>query len=145
MALSIPALVLTNLISIQSHSAKRRLEWGTRQYLYDTAGQINTVFGNGTFQRMYVYLNGRQLAEYFNNTTYFPLTDHLGSTRLLMGVDGSVQESDDYYPYGEPITAGTQSLLKFTGKERDGESGLDNFGARYDASSLGRNFNGGRR
>jgi RHS repeat-associated protein len=28
--------------------------------------------------------------------------------------------------------------FKFTGKERDSESGLDNFGARYDASSLGR-------
>jgi RHS repeat-associated protein len=27
---------------------------------------------------------------------------------------------------------------KFTGKERDAESGLDNFGKRYDASSLGR-------
>jgi RHS repeat-associated protein len=27
---------------------------------------------------------------------------------------------------------------KFTGKEQDIESGLDNFGARYDASSLGR-------
>ena len=27
---------------------------------------------------------------------------------------------------------------KFTGKERDAESGLDNFGARFDASSLGR-------
>ena len=26
----------------------------------------------------------------------------------------------------------------FTGKERDSESGLDNFGARYDSSSLGR-------
>jgi RHS repeat-associated protein len=27
---------------------------------------------------------------------------------------------------------------KFTGKERDAESGLDNFGARYDSSSMGR-------
>lgn len=27
---------------------------------------------------------------------------------------------------------------KFTGKERDSESGLDNFGARYDSSSVGR-------
>jgi RHS repeat-associated protein len=26
---------------------------------------------------------------------------------------------------------------KFTGKERDSESGLDNFGARYDASTMG--------
>jgi len=108
------------------------------QYLYDANGQINTVFGNGVFQRMYVYLGSKQLAEYFNNTTFFPLTDHLGSTRLLTGLDGSVQESDDYYPYGEPITTGTQSLLKFTGKERDTESGLDNFGARYYGSSMGR-------
>jgi RHS repeat-associated protein len=34
--------------------------------------------------------------------------------------------------------AGTDPVYKFTGKERDAESGLDNFGARYDASSLGR-------
>ena len=27
---------------------------------------------------------------------------------------------------------------KFTGKERDSESGLDNFGARYNSSNLGR-------
>ena len=27
---------------------------------------------------------------------------------------------------------------RYTGKERDTESGLDNFGARYDSSSLGR-------
>jgi RHS repeat-associated protein len=72
------------------------------------------------------------------NTTYFIQTDHLGSTRLLTGVDQTVRESDDYYPYGEPITAGTQSLLKFSGKERDSETGLDNFGARYNAATLGR-------
>jgi RHS repeat-associated protein len=29
-------------------------------------------------------------------------------------------------------------VTHFTGKERDAESGLDNFGARFDASSLGR-------
>jgi RHS repeat-associated protein len=87
---------------------------------------------------MYAYLNGQQVGEFFNGTVYFISTDHLGSTRLLTGLDGSVQESDDYYPYGEPITTGTQSLLKFTGKERDTESGLDNFGARYYGSSMGR-------
>lgn len=32
----------------------------------------------------------------------------------------------------------SESTRKFTGKERDAESGLDNFGARYDASSIGR-------
>jgi RHS repeat-associated protein len=38
--------------------------------------------------------------------------------------DGTVQHA--------PLT------YKFTGKERDSESGLDNFGARYDSSSMGR-------
>ncbi len=36
------------------------------------------------------------------------------------------------------ITNTDPNHYKFTGKERDTESGLDNFGARYDASSLGR-------
>ena len=43
------------------------------------------------------------------------------------------------------VALGLQSLAvenrvrsRCTGKERDSESGLDNFGARYDASSLGR-------
>jgi RHS repeat-associated protein len=36
------------------------------------------------------------------------------------------------------IQRGVPQSYKFTGKERDAESGLDNFGARYNASSLGR-------
>jgi len=36
------------------------------------------------------------------------------------------------------VTNLTNQNYKFTGKERDVESGLDNFGARYDSSSLGR-------
>jgi RHS repeat-associated protein len=51
-----------------------------------------------------------------------------------------VRETDDYYPYGEliPSTPNTGDINKFTGKERDAESGLDNFGARYNASTMGR-------
>jgi RHS repeat-associated protein len=37
-----------------------------------------------------------------------------------------------------PKDGGDVSPLHFTGKERDSESGLDNFGARYDSSSMGR-------
>jgi len=50
-----------------------------------------------------------------------------------------VKESD-YYPHGGeiPIITGDSNRYKFNGKERDTESGLDNFGARYNASSLGR-------
>jgi RHS repeat-associated protein len=44
----------------------------------------------------------------------------------------------DYAPFGEEIGGATGSTHKFTGKERDSESNLDNFGARYDSSALGR-------
>ncbi len=39
--------------------------------------------------------------------------------------------------YDSPVQCAPLNY-KFTGKERDAESGLDNFGARYDASSMGR-------
>ncbi|MFZ0687488.1 MAG: RHS repeat-associated core domain-containing protein, partial [Terriglobales bacterium] len=54
---------------------------------------------------------------------------------------GNITRQDFYFPYGGelPTTTGSDSNhYKFTGKERDSESGLDNFGARYNASSLGR-------
>ena len=87
---------------------------------------------------MYVYADGKPLAEYTSTATEFVHTDNLGSIRLLSSTNQSVQESDDYYPFGEPIVAGTGDGLKFTGKERDSESNLDYFGARYYGSSLGR-------
>jgi RHS repeat-associated protein len=55
---------------------------------------------------------------------------------------GSTCEQDiDYYPYGgveHDYCATVSQNYKFTGKERDSESGLDYFGARHHASALGR-------
>ena len=51
-------------------------------------------------------------------------------------------DNSDYYPYGgewvHPYQCCLGNRYKFTGKERDTESNLDNFGARYDSSSMGR-------
>jgi RHS repeat-associated protein len=41
------------------------------------------------------------------------------------------------YTYDRLVPRATFAY-KFTGKERDTESGLDNFGARFNASSMGR-------
>ena len=53
---------------------------------------------------------------------------------------GTILEESDYYPYGGEIRiSGTDpNRYKFTGKERDSESGLDNFDFRYYGSSMGR-------
>jgi len=44
----------------------------------------------------------------------------------------------DYLLFGEQIAGASGTTHKFTGKERDSESGLDNFDARYSSSSTGR-------
>jgi len=50
----------------------------------------------------------------------------------------SIYDSLDYLPFGEQIAGGNGTNHKFTGQERDGESGLDDFIARYNNSRLGR-------
>ena len=74
---------------------------------------------------------------------HYYFADHLGSASVVTNSAGSTpfEENLDYYPYGGIVATSTENVpqnYKFTGKERDGESGLDNFGARYDSSVLGR-------
>jgi RHS repeat-associated protein len=76
--------------------------------------------------------------------------DALGSIRMVTNRAGAVVARYDYLPFGEEIqpslgarnqvpgygaSAGTR---RFTGKERDFESGLDYFGARYMSGAQGR-------
>jgi len=51
-----------------------------------------------------------------------------------------VLDDSDFYPFGgeRPILSSSGNTYKFTGKERDSESGLDDFGARYYSSQYGR-------
>jgi RHS repeat-associated protein len=44
----------------------------------------------------------------------------------------------DSAPFGQVFAGSTNDPFMFTGKERDSESGLDYFGARYYASDMGR-------
>lgn len=74
-----------------------------------------------------------EVVEYYHH-------DALGSVRAVTNAAGQVVSRHDYLPFGEewqaPLT-GTP-LVKFTGKERDRETGLDYFGARYYRPGIGR-------
>ena len=74
------------------------------------------------------------------NVVHYYFRDQLGSTTTITDTTGNIQKEADYYPYGGeiPVSGSDPNHYKFTGKERDAESGLDYFGARYDSSSLGR-------
>jgi len=71
---------------------------------------------------------------------HYYISDHLGTTTVRTDAVGALQNDSDYYPYGYevPVTTGDSNHFKFTGKERDTESGLDYFGARYYGSNMGR-------
>ena len=65
--------------------------------------------------------------------------DAVGSVRAVTDATGAVVRRYDYRPFGEGdgVSAGADPL-RFTGKERDAETGLDYFGARHYAQRTGR-------
>ncbi|ULQ59049.1 LysM peptidoglycan-binding domain-containing protein [Brucepastera parasyntrophica] len=68
---------------------------------------------------------------------YWYHSDHLGSAQLITNADGEEYERIEYTPYGELWIekASTASNIdipyRFTGKEKDEETGLYYYGARY--------------
>jgi RHS repeat-associated protein len=121
-----------------------------KQYYYDAAGHMITeANASGATLRAEIYAGERHLATWANNATYFNHADWLGTERarsLGSGPSaGQRCEKITSLPFGDGMVTqqdnggcGDPSPSHFTGKERDSESGLDYFGARYNASSLGR-------
>jgi RHS repeat-associated protein len=74
------------------------------------------------------------------NVVHYYFQDHLKSTDVVTAADGTILKESDYYPYGgEIVVSGSDTnRYKFNSKERDAESNLDEFGARYYASTMGR-------
>lgn len=77
--------------------------------------------------------------------TRYQLGNHLGSASMELDFEGSVISYEEYYPYGSTSyqagrTAVEVSLkrYRYTGKERDEESGFYYHGARYYAPWLGK-------
>jgi RHS repeat-associated protein len=137
-------------------------------YAYDGDGRRVKKTANG-ITTIFVYnALGQLIAEYgsdpINNGTQYLTADHLGSIRVVTDSSGVVKDRHDYLPFGEEIgsyvsgraNVGQQDYKvgdirqKFTQKERDVETGLDYFNARYYSSLQGRftspdEFKGGPR
>ena len=74
-----------------------------------------------------------------NGITYYA-EDVLGTSRIATDDSGAVCYDADFYPYGgeRPYTNTCSPVYKFEGKERDIETGNDDFGARYYSNLFGR-------
>jgi RHS repeat-associated protein len=113
----------------------------TKLYWYGTDSNpvLETDAGGNELYR-YIYFAGRLVKrEEANDWVDHYGLDALGNVRFVYGYSGT-NDVSEYYPFGGEriLQSQTNNNRKFTGKERDSESGLDNFGARYDSSSMGR-------
>jgi RHS repeat-associated protein len=74
----------------------------------------------------------------------YQLANHLDSSVLELDQDAQVISYEEYYPYGSTSYQAVRAAVeapkhyRYTGKERDTESGLYYYGARYYAPWLGR-------
>ncbi len=71
--------------------------------------------------------------------TRYYVADQVGTAQLELSQDGWPIWKGEFAPFGQQLDQNqTTNRYKFTGKERDAESGLDYFGARYYGSNMGR-------
>ena len=103
----------------------------------------NVVFERGEIARVltdegYITFapNGKPMRHYY-------LRDHLGNVRVVFNQTGTVEQRNDYYPYGGltgESTGGSVQPYKYNGKELERMNGLDlyDYGARWMDAALGR-------
>lgn len=98
--------------------------------------------GAMAWQHTNVYGAGKLMATYDKDGLHFYLDDPLGSRRAQSDYAGVLEQTCASLPFGDSLNCSGSSVFPtehhFTGKERDTESGLDYFGARYYASNMGR-------
>jgi RHS repeat-associated protein len=101
---------------------------------------------SGNITNDYIYFGGRKVAqEGPTGTTHYFFPDQTGTTVAMTDSSGNVCYDATFTPYGEEhstldtcSSTGTSTNYKFTGYERDSETGLDYAFARYYSSRLGR-------
>jgi RHS repeat-associated protein len=121
------------------------------QYFYDGDGKrVKKIVPSTGETTIFIYdASGKMVAEYstivatpINAKISYLTSDHLGSPRVNTDATGQVIARHDYQPFGEEIQRANygadSTRQKFTGQQKDNETALDYFKARYFSSAQGR-------
>jgi len=99
---------------------------------YVSENFVQIVNSSGVFNFTYYYDETNLVAEKNSEGEmryYHP--DHLGSTTLITNEAGEVVEETYYMPYGDVIEGGEESRYGYTSKEKDTDTELMYYEARY--------------
>lgn len=94
---------------------------------------------NGSSTKKHIYANGVLVATVVSDTPapkiHYVYTNHLGSTNVVLGDDGYINQLSDYYPFGEArieqTYGNTSQDIQYVGTRHDTETDLNLMGARY--------------
>ena len=152
-----PGAATYKLYTYDAENRLTKLNGSAGTYVYDGDGRRVKKMVDASITTYVYNAQGQLVAEYTNTSptgnggTSYLTADHLGSTRVVTDSNANVIARHDYLPFGEevgePYGSRTNRMgydvfdstnQRFTGKERDSESGLDYFDTRYLASTMGR-------
>src|SRR6185437_3159696 len=109
-------------------------------YWYMTPGIVGESDLSGNLTAEYVFFDSERVARKSTNGVFYYFSDHLKTASVITDSAGNVKAESDYYPWGGELqfSNNDSNHYKFTGKERDSETQLDYFGARFYSNELGR-------
>lgn len=121
---------------------RRAAKVGSKLYWYGSGGEIlSETDAAGNTLNEYVYFGGRRVALVpASGAALYYAEDLLGSSRVMVQSNGTPCYDADFTPFGgeRAYTSTCAQNYKFEGKERDTETGNDDFGAREYSWRFGR-------
>ena len=104
-----------------------------------TVSENNTLHVMDNGSRVALVRAGNPFLDDATPAVKYQLGDHLGSSNVVIDDSGAFVNREEYTPYGvTSFGSFARKRYRFTGKERDEESGLGYHGARYYSPWLGR-------
>jgi RHS repeat-associated protein len=112
---------------------------GVFEYLYEVTSsntrseeknEIHVMDGRSRIARREIF--GASWTGSQTDAVKYQLEDHLGNASFTLTATGGAYRREEYFPFGETSFGSyTKKRYRFCGKERDEESGLYYYGARY--------------
>jgi RHS repeat-associated protein len=108
-------------------------------------GTETTVYIDGVFEHKYNGTNSQSIIKVGGvatvragyafdglSGTSYELSNHIGSVNIRLDSNGNIIDIEEYYPFGDSsVRTWSGKRYRYVGKEKDAESGLYYYGARY--------------